>query len=57
MRKLTRELAKPGASYTEQEAMRNKIARRLGPQFLDELIRYQLEQRDGRWHLQFDFDH
>jgi hypothetical protein len=22
-----------------------------------ELISYQLEQRDGRWHLQFDFDH
>jgi len=21
------------------------------------LVHYQLEQRDGRWHLQFDFDH
>ena len=56
MRKLTRELAKPGASYTEQ-GLRNKIARWLAPQFVDELVRYQLEQRDGRWHLQFDFDH
>lgn len=29
----------------------------LAPQFVGELVRYQLEQRDGRWHLQFDFDH
>ncbi len=29
----------------------------LAPHFVGELVRYQLEQRDGRWHLQFDFDH
>jgi transposase len=56
LRKLSRDLAKPGAPYTEQ-GLRNKIARWLSPQFVEELIRYQLEQRDGRWHLQFDFDH
>jgi transposase len=56
LRKLARELEKPGASYTEQ-GLRKKIARWLAPQFVEELIRYQLEQRDGRWHLQFDFDH
>ena len=56
LRKLARELSKPGASYAEQ-GLRNKIARWLAPQFVEPLIRYQLEQRDGRWHLQFDFDH
>jgi transposase len=56
LRKLARELAKPSAAYTER-GLRNKIARWLSPQFVAELIRYQLEQRDGRWHLQFDFDH
>jgi transposase len=56
LRKLARELAKPGASFTEQ-GLNKKIARWLSPQFVKELIRYQLEQRDGRWHLQFDFDH
>jgi transposase len=54
--KLARELAKPGAAYTER-GLRNQIARWLSPQFVERLIRYQLEQRDGRWHLQFDFDH
>lgn len=56
MRKLARELAKPGAAFAER-GLRNKIARWLSPQFVEQLISYQLEQRDGRWHLQFDFDH
>jgi transposase len=56
LRRLARELTKPGTSYTER-GLRNKIARWLSPQFVDQLIPYQLEQRDGRWHLQFDFDH
>src|SRR5208337_1002748 len=56
LRKLSRELQKPGANCTES-GLRNKIARWLSPQFVRELIQYQLEQRDGRWHLQFDFDH
>jgi transposase len=56
MRKLARELLKPRASYTES-GLRNRIARWLSPQFVSTLINYQLEQRDGLWHLQFDFDH
>src|SRR5436190_3782465 len=55
MRRLSMELAKPGARFTEA-GIRNKIARWLSPAFVSELVRYQLEQRDGRWHLQFDFD-
>jgi transposase len=56
MRRLARELATSAASFTER-GLRNKIARWLAPQFVDELVSYTLEQRDGRWHLQFDFDH
>jgi len=56
MRRLARELAASGASFTER-GLRNKIARWLSAQFLDELVSYTLEQRDGRWYLQFDFDH
>ena len=56
MRRLARELATSAASFTER-GLRNKIARWLSPQFVHELISYTLEQRDGRWHLQFDFDH
>ncbi len=56
MRKLARELLRPGASYTES-GLRHRITRWLAPQFVSALINYQLEQRDGLWHLQFDFDH
>jgi len=56
MRRLARELATSAASFTER-GLRNKIERWLSPQFVDELVSYQLQQRDGRWHLQFDFDH
>lgn len=56
MRRLTVELAKPAARFTEA-GIRNKIARWLSGAFVSELVRYQLEQRDGRWHLQFDLDH
>jgi transposase len=56
MRRLARELATTRASFTERGLL-NKIARWLSPQFLAELVSYHLEQRDGRWHLQFDFDH
>lgn len=56
MRKLARELLQPGAKHTES-GLRNRIARWLAPQFVGELVSYRLEQRDGRWHLQFDFDH
>lgn len=55
MRRLSVELAKPGARFTEA-GIRNKIARWLSGAFVSELVRYQLDQRDRRWHLQFDFD-
>ena len=56
LRRLARELAKPGASFTER-GLRNRIARWLAPQFVSELVSCTLEQRDGHWHLPFDFDH
>ena len=56
LRRLSTELSKPAARVTEQK-LRNKITRWLSAQFVSELVRYQLEQREGRWQLQFDFDH
>ena len=50
------ELAKPQARFTEA-GIRNKIQRWLSDPFVAELIHYQLEQSEGRYHLQFDFDH
>jgi transposase len=55
MRRLAIELAKPGGRFTEA-GIRNKIARWLSAAFVSELVRYQLERRDDRWHLTFDFD-
>lgn len=55
MRRLSVELTKPGERFTEA-GIRNKIARWLSGAFVSELVRYQLEKRDGHWHLQFDFD-
>lgn len=46
---------KPQARWKENQ-IRAKIQRWLSGQFLEELIRYQIESRDGRWRLQFDFD-
>jgi transposase len=56
LRRLALELNKPQAHWREDQ-IRRKIQRWLSGQFLDELIHYQLESREGRWHLQFDFDH
>lgn len=56
MRHLSAELAKPRARFTEA-GIRKKIARWLSGAFLSELVRYELEHREGRWYLQFDFDH
>jgi transposase len=55
LRRLTRELNKPKV-HCKQEQIERKIKRWLSPPFLSELIRYQLQARDGHWHLQFDFD-
>ena len=46
---------KPRARWTE-EGIKRKIQRWLSGQFLSDVIRYQLESRDGQWRLQFDFD-
>jgi transposase len=55
LRRFSMELNKPRAHWQESQ-IRSKIQRWLWPQFLEELIRYQIESRDGRWRLQFDFD-
>ena len=55
MRRLAVELAKPGGRFTET-GLRHRIGRWLAGAFVADLVRYQLEHRDGRWHLQFDFD-
>lgn len=55
MRRLAVELTKPRARFTEA-GIRNKIARWLSGAFVAELVHFELEQRDGRWRLQFDFD-
>jgi len=55
MRRLAVELAKPGGRFTEA-GIRHKIARWLAGAFVSELVHYQLEKREGGWHLQFDFD-
>jgi transposase len=55
MRRFAVELAKPRGRFTEA-GIRNKIARWLSGAFVSELVQYQLEKREGGWHLQFDFD-
>jgi transposase len=55
LRRFSKELNKPRARWTEEQILR-KIQKWLSGQFLAELIRYQLEFRDGQWRLQFDLD-
>lgn len=55
LRRFSIELNKPQARWKETQ-IRSKIQRRLSGQFLEELIRYQIESQDGQWRLQFDFD-
>ena len=55
LRRLAMELKKPKARW-KQEQIERKIRRWLSGPFLPELIRYQLQEQDGRWQLQFDFD-
>jgi hypothetical protein len=50
LRRLAAELSKPQARFTEQ-GIRNKISRRLSDSFVREVIHYELEQREDRWHL------
>jgi hypothetical protein len=55
LRRFSKELNKPRARWTE-EGITGKIQKWLSGQFLSEVIRYQLESRDGQWRLQFDLD-
>lgn len=55
LRRLSRELNKPGARWTRMQILA-KIQRWLSAPFLAELVRYQLEESETGWHLQFDFD-
>jgi transposase len=55
LRRLAQELNKPKAHW-KQEQIERKIQRWLSAPFLAELVRYQLQEQDGRWQLQFDFD-
>jgi transposase len=55
LRRLARELNKPKARW-KQEQIERKIRRWLSAPFLAELVRYQLEEQDGGWRLQFDFN-
>ena len=55
LRRLALDLNKPHARWKENQ-IRSKIKRWLSGQFLEELIRYQLESHEGQWRLQFDFD-
>jgi transposase len=56
LRRLSVELSKPQARF-EERGIRNKMARWLSAEFLGELVRCDLQKGDGRWRLQFDFDH
>jgi transposase len=55
LRRFSMELNKPKARWDEKK-IRSKIERWLSGQFLTEVIRYEIQQRDGRWQLQFDFN-
>jgi transposase len=55
LRRFSLELNKPKARWEEKQ-IHHKIQRWLSGQFLADVIRYQIERRDGQWRLQFDFD-
>ena len=57
LRRLSLDLAKPRCRLKETQ-IRNKIQRWLSSSvFLEDLIQWKLEEQNGRWHLQFDFNH
>jgi transposase len=55
LRRFSMELNKPKARWDEKK-IRSKIQRWLSTQFLTDVIRYDIQQREGHWHLQFDFN-
>ena len=57
LRRLSMDLAKPRCRLKETQ-IRNKIQRWLSSSaFLEDLIQWKLDWQNGRWHLQFDFNH
>jgi transposase len=57
LRRLSLDLVKPGSRLKEAQ-IRSKIQRwLLSSQFLEGLISWKLHSENGRWHLQFDFNH
>src|ERR1700687_5600915 len=55
LRRFSMELNKPQARWKENQ-IRSKIQRWLSGQFLEELIRYQVDSHVGQWRTQFAFD-
>ena len=55
LRRLAAALSKPQARFTEQ-GIRNKISRWLADSFAREALHYELEQRQGKWQLNFQVD-
>jgi len=55
LRLFSKRLNKPRARWTE-DGIKRKIQKWLSAQFLADLIRYQLDSREGQWRLQFDLD-
>jgi transposase len=55
LRRLSTDLSKPQARFTET-GIRNKITRWLSDPFVREVIRFQLENKDGRFQLQFELN-
>ena len=56
LRRFAVDLRKPQARFTEEHIHR-KITRWLAVPYVNELMAYTLERREGHWHLQFAFDH
>jgi transposase len=57
LRRLSMDLAKPRCRLKETQ-IRNKIQCWLSSSpFLEDLIQWKLDAQNGRWHLQFDFNH
>lgn len=55
LRRLAAALSKPPARFTGP-GIRNKIGRWLTDSFVREVLHYELEQREDRWHLSFQVD-
>src|SRR6266404_8053298 len=57
LRRLSMDLAKPGCRSKEEQILKKIQRWLLSSQFLEDLIQWKLDSENGRWHLQFDFNH